>query len=81
MTQTPRQLFEQINRAIEADRITKHELALEAGLTPSTVYDMLRPGWKNRAVDNVEALAVAFKRLATKKRPAAKRAAPKPRGR
>lgn len=73
MTQTPRQLFEQINRAIEADRITPHELALEAGIPPSTVYDMLRPGWRNRAVDNVEALALAFKRLATKKRPTKQR--------
>lgn len=63
MQNLSKQLFERIKAAIAAGRLSTFEIAIEANLPPSTVYDMLRAGWQNRAVSNVEALAAAFDRL------------------
>lgn len=55
----------------DPERINPNALAREAGLSPTSVYDMLAPGWENRAVANLEALAGAFERLTKRKPPKA----------
>lgn len=58
------ELLTRIRNDVEADRLKPIHLAREAGLQPTTVYTMLLPDWSNRAVDNIEALAVAYERIA-----------------
>lgn len=56
-------LLTKIRADVEAKVFKPIELAREAGLQPSTLYTMLEPGWSNRAVENLEAVAAAYQRL------------------
>lgn len=74
MVTPSKELLEQINAAISAGKINAYALAREAGISPTSLYTMLQPAWKNRAVDNVDAVAQAFARMTKRKPPPARSA-------